>query len=82
MTLVFEGLTILPPVPLRHDYAQHQSLVQLRDYTKQALVYISPTVKQLLEVAEKVFKTNETDIMSTQNVLTTLVSACSSFSLL
>ena len=71
-------LTIPPPVPLQHDYAQHQSLVQLGDYTKQALVYISPTVKQLLEAAEKVFKTNEKDIMTTQNVLTTRVIACSS----
>ena len=44
-----KALTIPPPVPLQHDYAQHQSLVQLRDYTKQALVYISPAVNQLLE---------------------------------
>ena len=75
-----EALTIPPPVPLQHDYAQHQSLVHLRDYTKQALVYIAPAVKQLLEAAEKVFKTNEKDIMTTQNVLTTLVNACSSSS--
>ena len=76
----FKALTIPPPVQLQHDYAQHQSLVQLREYTKQALVYISPAVKELLQIAEKVFKTNEKDIMTTQKVLTTLVTACSSSS--
>ena len=39
-------LIIDPPAPLEHTYTEKQSLVQLRDYTKQAFIYISPEVKR------------------------------------
>ena len=69
-------LIIDPPAPLEHTYTQTQSLVQLRDYTKKALIYISPEVKKLLETAENIFVANEKEILTKQNVLVTLVNTC------
>ena len=60
-----------------HDYqAKTQSLVQFKDYTKTALIYISPAVKDLLQCAEQLFKKIEDQIFSKQNLVSSLVENC------